>query len=374
MLGLSVARELAQRQVKVTLIEKGPISADAHGPATWASLGVLSAPTSGRSPFQRLQAYGHRSYPALANELLGETGIDIGYSVRGSLHLKEALPAAAARSKTEKLYRDAGLEAKWLDASELRAMEPGLFGREAAHFQAGFHIASEAIVHPPDLARALKASCELRGVKLRENSGEASLTGNEDGVVALGRERIVGAGNVLTTGSWSRLASMSSRFSGIPVRPVRGQAIAIPFDHPSCANLRFESPVLRREYHIIAKGGGTAWVGSTVEDAGFEPAITQAGLAELIEAARLVLPELGKKDILRAWAGLRPQALRPGGPFLGKVPGWRNVWVASGHYRSGILTGPVSAKLLAKEILGEEISEAESGLDRQAMQAFRVER
>ncbi len=373
-MGLSVARELAQRGVKVTLIEKGSISADTQGAATWASLGVLGASTGGRSPWKRLQSYGYRTYPALAVGLLAETGMDIGYSVRGSLHLKSELPRVGTQVRAERLYREAGLEAKWLASKELSELVPGLFDREDSSFRAAFYIASEAIVHPPSLARALKASCERRGVRLRERSGEARLAGTDDAFVEVAGERIGGVGVVLCAGCWSRLASNSMGYSGVPIRAVRGQAIEVPMDRPSCPNLRFESPSLRREYQIVSKGNGLAWVGSTVEDAGFDPCVTSAGLRELIEAARRVLPDLREKDIVRSWAGLRPQALRPGGPFLGRVPGWKNVWVASGHYRSGILTGPASARLLVQDILGEEILEEETGFDREALAAFRVER
>jgi len=375
-IGLSIARELARRGLKTTLIDRGRIDAEpAGGAATLASLGVLTAPTSGRSPFQRLQSWGHRTYPELARELLAETGIDIGYRVRGSLHLKPELPHAATRTKVERLYREAGLEARWVGGADLEAFAPGLLGRAGSCFPAALHISSEAVVHPPSLARALRASCERLGVKLLELAGEARLSGgSEEHIELAGGGRVSGGGIVLAAGSWSRLASLTNGFAGIPVRPVRGQAIEVSFEWPDCPNLRYDHPVLRREYHIVSKGNGLAWIGSTVEDAGFDCQVTPAGVTELVTAARQVLPGLREEDVLRSWAGLRPQALRPGGPFLGRLPGARNVWVASGHYRSGILTGPVSAKLLVRQMLGEDLDARESGLDEQALLAFRVER
>lgn len=374
--GLSVARELARRGLRTTVVDRGNMATEAaSGTATWASLGVLSAPTSGRSPFKRLQAWGHRTYPDLAAALLAETGVDIGYKVRGSLHLKADLPRLSTRKRSERLYLDAGLEARWLDSAELKSFVPGLFDQDSACFRAAFYIASEAIVHPPNLARALRSSCERLGVRVLEQVGEARLAGREEAWIDLeGGERLTATSIVVAAGSWSRLASMHNGFAGIPVRPVRGQAIEVKVEHPPCPNFRYEHPVLRREYHIVSKDHGLAWIGSTVEDVGFDHRVTQDGIDELLTAARQVLPGLGATDVVRSWAGLRPQALRPGGPFLGRLPGSSNVWVASGHYRSGILTGPVSASLLVQEILGERIDTAVSGFDAQALQAFRVER
>ncbi len=377
-LGLSVARELAARGAHATLVERDvPEQGQASrgGAATRASLGVLTAPTSGKSPFKRLQGLGHRTYPALARTLLEETGIDIGYRVTGSLHLKPALPTAVTRSKVERIYREAGLEARWVQGEDLRVLAPGLLDGTAACFPIALHVRDEAIVHPPALASALRASCERRGVVIREGVGEARLRGSEHSEVELpGGEVLSSAGVILTAGSWSRLALAASGFQGLAVRPIRGQAIEVSFPYPECPNLRFEPPAARKEYHIVSKGSGRAWIGSTVEDAGFDAGVTKSGVEELLLAARYVLPGIGEKDVVRAWAGLRPQALRVGGPFLGRLPGCREVWVACGHYRSGILTGPASASLLVREIFGEEIPVAETGLDRQSLQVFRLDR
>jgi glycine/D-amino acid oxidase-like deaminating enzyme len=56
--------------------------------------------------------------------------------------------------------------------------------------------------------------------------------------------------------------------------------------------------------------------------------------------------------VSRMWAGLLPQtpdAL----PILGAVPGVRGLWLATGHV-FGNLAGPISGRLLAQMLVGEE--------------------
>jgi glycine oxidase len=159
---------------------------------------------------------------------------------------------------------------------------------------------------------------------------------------------------VLTAGAWSSTLIEDRSGHDLSVRPVRGQAIEVRSAWSAGPNLRFEVPGAETEYHAIAKGAGRAWVGSTVEDVGFDARVTETGIQELLRAARTVLPGLRESDVLESRVGLRPQARRPGGPFLGPLPGFKNVWVACGHYRSGIHTGPISASLLVREMLGEE--------------------
>jgi len=353
--GLSVSRELALRGIDVTLLERDVVEGNAMGAATQASLGVLSAPTTGKSPFQRLRVLGHQAYPALARALHEETGTDIGYHVPGSLHLKTAPPRATARGKIERRYQVPGIEVRWVDEDELRELLPGPVRDAEPMFHGALYLSGEAIVHPPDLARALRLACERAGVRIRERVGEVRLRSREEAVVELeSGETIAGLTVVLTAGAWSSSLIEDRSDHDLAVRPVRGQAIEVRSSWSAGPNLRFGVPGAETEYHIIAKGGGRAWVGSTVEDVGFDARVTETGVEELLRAARTVFPGLQASDLMESRVGLRPQALRPGGPFLGPLPGYKDVWVACGHYRSGIHTGPISASLLVREMLGEE--------------------
>lgn len=348
--GLSVARELAGRGENVTLVERGGFSAEASGGASsWAALGVLSLPKSGESALGRLHALAYRRYPALARSLLDETQIDIGYRVPGALHLERHLPAIAARAKIENAYRRAGFRARWLGAEELRELAPAVAG----DFIAALHLPEEAVVHPPDLVRALHVSCRLRGVSICENAGAARALSTDEAAVELeSGEVISGDACVVAAGAWSPVVLRKlGASSGLVVEPIRGQALEARCRWDDGPNIHFKSERYEREYYLIGRGAGRAWVGSTVEDVGFRGGVTPAGVEQLVSVLCELIPAATRSDVLRAWSGLRPKAMRRGGPFLGRLPGSRKLWVACGHYRSGILAGPLSAELLVSEML-----------------------
>jgi glycine/D-amino acid oxidase-like deaminating enzyme len=102
---------------------------------------------------------------------------------------------------------------------------------------------------------------------------------------------------------------------------------------------------------------GQTYVGATVEEMGYRKRTTLAGLRGLRAGAAAIVPALASAKQRRAWAGLRP-ATPDALPVLGRLPGWRNAWVSSGHFRTGILLSPVSGKLLARAV----VSGREGGL------------
>lgn len=363
-MGLSIARELAGRGAHVTVIERERQGGFRPGQATRASLGVLGAPHGTTSPMHRLTALAHGAYSRLAADLVRETGVDPGYRQSGSLRLLERVVSPEARARREKAFMESGVAVRWLEAEEIRSLVPGVSSR----FANALEIPAEAIVHPVDLSRALRASCEKRGVRFVDDSGAARLSPAGDVELEKG-DVLRGATAVVAAGAWSTGVAGA----GAPeVRPVRGQAMEIRLAWTG-PNLRFAGPVPGFEYHIVGQKGA-AWLGSTVEDAGFDPDVTEEGVAELLAAGRQVLPDLGKADIVRTWVGLRPQARRPGGPFLGRLPGQSRAWIASGHYRSGILLGPMSARLLVDDMAEDEEAMRADGMDPETWKAFSPER
>jgi glycine/D-amino acid oxidase-like deaminating enzyme len=91
-------------------------------------------------------------------------------------------------------------------------------------------------------------------------------------------------------------------------------------------------------------------VGATVEDVGFDKTTTDGGFESLKNAAREVAPDLGQFEVKDHWAGLRPFAY-DSFPILGELPGYENGFVATAHYRNGILLAPKTAEIMAELIL-----------------------
>ena len=342
--GLSLARELAGRGARVTLLEARRVGAG----ASTAAIGVLSAPEPRRSALARLARYAYEMHPVLARELREETGLDVEYRECGSVTLFDSLPRRPER--TLRHWARAGVEARWLELGDLRDLIPGYGGRP----RHGLWLDREALVHPGSLVEALRRSCDLRGVAIREEVGDLRLVRGASGEVAVASDSVPGGHGeslvVLAAGSWSSRAAREAPEPGIRVEPVRGQALELRHPPPRCI-VHFTRDSGTGYYYLVPRGENRIWVGSTVEEVGFQDDVTPEGRIELLEATRAVLPDVDDGRVERLWSGLRPKAMRRGGPYLGPWPGVRNLWVACGHYRSGILLGPLSGRLVARNLL-----------------------
>ena len=98
---------------------------------------------------------------------------------------------------------------------------------------------------------------------------------------------------------------------------------------------------------------GAVLVGSCEEEVGFHRGTTPAMLAEFREFAHRVCPPLKRARELAAWSGLRPLTF-DGFPICGKLPDSDSIFVATGHFRSGIHLSPGTATCLADLMAGDQ--------------------
>ena len=102
-------------------------------------------------------------------------------------------------------------------------------------------------------------------------------------------------------------------------------------------------------------------IGSTLEDAGYDKRTDVNTIQQLFQAALQLVPGLSEAKKHEGWAGLRPgtaDAL----PILGatSMPGY---FIASGHYRDGILLAPITAQLMTDLISGKSLAYDLSAFD-----------
>jgi glycine oxidase len=109
--------------------------------------------------------------------------------------------------------------------------------------------------------------------------------------------------------------------------------------------------------YLVPKPNGFVFVGATVEEVGYRKGTTARGLAFLRRMAEAMVPPLCYGTHVDAWAALRPGS-PDNFPILGAVPGWEGLWVASGHFRNGILLAPVTGQLMARSLLKGKQAEA----------------
>jgi glycine oxidase len=114
----------------------------------------------------------------------------------------------------------------------------------------------------------------------------------------------------------------------------------------------FRPIILHGPRYLVPRGDGRVLAGSTEEDVGFDRSTTTDGTEELRSFALRIAPCLSRATIETTWAGLRP-ATPDGLPYLGLVPGVSNLFVAAGHFRSGIQMSPATGKLLTEAMMSK---------------------
>jgi glycine oxidase len=158
---------------------------------------------------------------------------------------------------------------------------------------------------------------------------------------------------VLAAGAWSReVGGIPAGFKP-PVRPIKGQMLAVQMN--KAAPLLRHVVWLPNGGYLVPRNDGRLIVGGTVEERGFDTAITAGGLLTLIEAAWRAVPTIEELPIAETWVGFRPGS-RDDAPMLGPS-GVDGLVIATGHHRNGILLTPVSAQVISQYILSGALPE-----------------
>jgi glycine oxidase len=347
-IGLTTAYFLAREGARVTLLDRGDFGQE----ASWAGAGILS-PSSlehARTPFDRIRALSLSLFPALSQELHEITGIDNGYLRCGGIEF--AGPPDAA----EEEWGGAGTTRDRVSAADLAGLEP------AASTSLGdvWHLPDMAQVRNPRHVKALVAACSAK-VRLVPHCPVTMLETSGDRVIGVcSKADTFQADKVLVaSGAWTD--EILGQIGWRPgIRPIRGQI----------ALLQTPKPLLRRVLaygasYVVPRADGRLLVGSTEENVGFDKRTTAEAIQRLLALATKLAPALAGAAVEHCWAGLRP-ASPDGLPFIGLVPGWRQLYVAAGHFRAGIQLSVGTALVMSDLLAGRE--------PRMALDAYRLDR
>ena len=343
--GCSVAYHLARMGVKgILVLDRGQIGGEASG----AAAGMLApqCEAGGPGPFLDFCLAARRYYERLAPELKESTRIDIEYLDWGILHLLDEKGDEAAEGRY-RWQRELGLTVERLTPEEVFKLEPGLTKEVggALFFPDDHH------VNNAELIRALAQAARSLGVRTVEGCPVTGFLYEGDKVAGIRTpdEIYTAAHIVLCTGAWSgQLGALLGR--RIAVEPARGQILYAELPEPPLRH-----PVWGKGGYLVPRLNGGLIVGSTVEYVGFEKTVTLDGIHRLSGLALALLPGLAGQPFTRAWAGLRPRA-RDGLPLIGPLQGLDRLYIATGHFRNGILLGPLTGRLVAEMIVGEPVS------------------
>jgi glycine oxidase len=353
-IGLAVAWRLAQRGLKVTVLERGPEPARQTSSVAAGMLAPISEALATELPLMRLGLASVRAYPEFVAELTELTGMDTGYLRCGTLLVARDGDEAEALGRELALRERFGLGVQRLRASEARRLEPAL----APALRLALDVADDHAIDPRKLTAALAhALTATAGGQLRTDAAVAEVTiGAGDRVTGV---QLAGSGEhiqaehvVIAAGVWSDQLDGLPDHARVPVHPVKGQILRL--HDPSGPGLLTRVVRFTGGY-LVPRGDGRYVLGATMEERGFDRTVTAGAVFELLRDAFELVPSVTELVIDELSAGLRP-ATRDNGPALGRgaLPGLH--W-ATGHFRHGILLAPITAQILADQLTGEDASE-----------------
>jgi glycine oxidase len=336
-IGGSIAFELARRNLRVIVLDRQELMHE----ASWAAAGMLSpAPDCPAAiPLVPLARASLGLYPGFIDAVEESSEIGTGYRTGGALDILFHGDAERELSTLVALHHGLGLACEPLPLEEAQEMEPAL-GRDA---RAVAFLPDEASANPRSLNAALLDASSMAGAELRPGANVVSLMKDKKrcvGVETAEGETFSAGHIVIAAGCWTSQLSEVAPYA--PTRPVRGQMVALR--HAGIPLRR----VLRSERgYIVPRDHETPQnlvAGSTLENVGYEKAVTSGGLEEILGAVNELAPSLAGAEILDTWSGLRP-GTPDQLPILGPTD-VEGLMIATGHYRNGILLAPITAKLI----------------------------
>lgn len=363
-IGLACAWRAARAGASVAVIDR------AHPPAgaTGVSAGML-APVGevafGEDRLARMTLASAELWPGFVAELEAESGADVGYRRDGALHVALDRDEAAELRRVHDLQCELGLGAEWLTPSGCRELEPGLSPSIAGGVSAPY----EASVDPRALALAMATAVEGAGGELRFGCevAEALFDGGAlCGVRSAEGGDLRARSVVLAAGAWSGEAGWLPPGARPPVRPVKGEILELRSvgGEPVCGRILASERV-----YLVPRTDGRLIAGATVEERGFDEAVSAGGVHELLREAYRLLPYVAELEFAGAGAGLRP-GTPDNLPIVGRgeIDG---LILATGHFRNGVLLAPLTGDAVAELIAGgdgpAEMADASPGRFRSAV-------
>jgi glycine oxidase len=346
-IGLSIAEHCQRRGFQPVVLDKGPFARE----ASWAGGGYLDLRSASRvgGAFFGICRSSYDLFPGWVERLKKESGIDPELLNSGSLDLAFSDEEAEGIRQMESNLGTFGLTGEWLTPAETVKKEPQL----SSGFKKAFYFSSTRQVRPPRLTRALLKVLQKGGAELRELEPveDILLKGNRAIGVKTPKGVLEGEGVVIASGAWSGPLAGKLGIS-LAVKPYRGQVVMFRSQPGTLRHILFTG--LQKAFtYLVPRLDGHIFVGSTLEDAGFEKATTPEGMDKLKTGAVKLLPGLSQQLIEDTWSGLRPGSV-DGWPYLGRVPGREGLWLATGHFTHGLLLSAVTGQLMSQVISGEK--------------------
>jgi glycine oxidase len=350
LIGMAIGWELARAGSSVTVVERDGTEERPTG-ASWAAAGMLAPAAETGFQEEPQLALGRASlalYPEWVAAVEAAAGVSVDYRAEGTLILALDQDDAAWLDRVERTQAALGLAPRRLRGGEAREMEPHL----TPNVTAAIFAAEDHQVDNRRLWSALRTAFSAAGGTLRQGWEATRIARKGDSVAGVwtrqagetsGEEVFLGAERVLVcAGAWTKHLLAAGLPASVvpPIRPVKGQILSLEMSR----FLTFEYVVRTRRVYMAPKSDGRLVVGATSEERGFDRRLTAGAVMELLRDAWETAPGIYDLPILESWTGLRPAA-RDNAPVLGATP-IDGLFLATGHYRNGVLLTPITARTM----------------------------
>jgi glycine oxidase len=352
-IGAAIAWQAASAGLGVVVVD--PECGEAASLVAAGMLAPVSESMFGEDALLRLNLLAVNRFAAFVAELEDATGQHVGLRREGTLAVAHDPGDYAALARLTAFRREAGLDAEELSGRECRRLEPflapdvrggalftGDWSVDNRRYAAALHEAMRAAgvrTVPGRVAEVLARDGQVRGVRL-DASGASG-----DGTVGC-------AAVVIAAGCWS------GGVAGLPdalqaaIRPVKGQLLRLrlPAAMPPVLSRTVRAMVRGVDVYLVPRADGEMIVGATSEERGPDRTVTAGAVHDLLHDAMSVLPVTSELILAETCAGLRP-GTADNGPIAGAA-GPAGLFVATGHYRNGILLSPVTADAVVACLTG----------------------
>ena len=343
LIGGAIALELALAGVRVAIFEREEPGSE----ASWAGAGILSpAPESPATipmvPISKASMALYPEFVALVEELSRKS---VGFRPMGTLEALFSRDAARELSTHVALHHGWGLKAEAISAEDARKLEPAL----SPDMEAAILRPDEASVDNRALTQAVLDAAQKSGAVIFHHHEVQGIwrEGQRCAGLLLQNHSVSAKWTIIAAGCFS--ASIHGLDSYAPVRPAKGQMLAL---RPT--QTKIERVLWSDKIYLVPRNDGRILAGATVEYVGFDKNVTAGGLQKLLTGAIDLAPELAGARVEETWAGLRPDSTDHL-PILGPTD-IDGLLLATGHFRSGILLAPVTARLVREWITQTRVS------------------
>jgi glycine oxidase len=343
LIGSAIALELARAGLSVAVFEKGEPGRE----ASWASAGILSpAPeTPGMLPIVPLAKASVGLYPEFVANIEEISGQKVGFRPFGTMDALFSRDATRDLSTLLALHHGLGLKAEPLRPEDARELEPAV----SAEVEAAALRPDEASIDNRALTQAVLHAAQKSGAEIFADHRVEAIwhEGSRCAGLKLRSENVSAKWTIIASGCYS--ANIQGVAAYAPVRPAKGQMVSLRADE-----LKIRRVLWSEKIYLVPRNDGRILAGATVEYVGFDKQVTAGAIAKILSDAIELAPGLANARIEETWAGLRPDS--PDHlPIVGATD-LEGLLMATGHFRSGVLLMPITARLLREWVTEQRVS------------------